>query len=167
MLVTNIGIVAGFVLIALQLQQSTKAMGLQAEAIRDSSIVAAESAFMGETLADAYVIAQLEPADLTDGQLWQVAGYFTTTLLSLYKDYTGYTQGLHPESAWILRRERFVKEYNFPVARAYWNMVAPIWGDAEFREQLDKEYDSAKGDEYYLTVSAFKRELEKELKLGK
>jgi len=39
MLVTNIGIVAGFVLIALQLQQSTKAMALQAEAIRDSGFL--------------------------------------------------------------------------------------------------------------------------------
>lgn len=161
MLVTNLGVVAGFILIALQLQQNSQALEIQARAISDSTAVAAEAAFMGENIADAYAVAQLRPSELTDGQMMQVSGYLTTKLVSISQYYYGFKQGLLTEHEWLEARHYYVKEFNFPVARAYWNSAAPLWR-SDFAAEIDQEYRANVGKEF-VHMSEFKEALDKEL----
>jgi hypothetical protein len=121
---------------------------------------------MGETVAESYFVAQLSTAELTDGQLGQVSGYLTTKFLNLSQTYDNYAAGLLPIEVWERDKQRHVKEFNFPVARAYWASISPIWGNPGFEAEMDEAY-RASAQEIYNTSAEFKRVLERELNIGK
>jgi hypothetical protein len=121
---------------------------------------------MGETVAESYFVAQLSTAELTDGQLGQVSGYLTTKFLNLSQTYDNYAAGLLPIEVWERDKQRHVKEFNFPVARAYWASISPIWGNPGFEAEMDEAY-RASAQEIYNTSAEFKRVLERELNIRK
>jgi hypothetical protein len=136
-LVSNLGIVAGFVLIAFQLQQNTQALQVQASAIVASATVTAESAFMGENVAEAYAIAEKTPRDLTDAQMLQVNGYLNTSFVSIQQTYLNYQTGLALEQDWLQSKSYAVQQLSWPVGRAYWSATKKYY-IPEFVSEIDE-----------------------------
>jgi hypothetical protein len=73
-LVANLGVILGFVLIAVQLNINTTAIRLQnaMHLNRDASTV--EIALMGETTHEAFAAAMSRPAEMTEAQIDRHSG---------------------------------------------------------------------------------------------
>ena len=80
-LVANFGVIAGFILVAYQLNLNTESIRLRNAMDLNRDTSAAEIAFMGETTHVAFANAIFRPADMTDEQIGQVtSGTFSPTL---------------------------------------------------------------------------------------
>ena len=139
MLITNIGIVAGFVLVALQLQQNTKAIQIDAREREGSMAIIGEIALMGETLPVAYSKAQLNPEELTDSEIQQVSGYLATKSYAVVQAYDSYKLGLFSRDEWERSKLSYVTEYNYPFARAFLTSVSSIY-PPDFIREMEKAY---------------------------
>ena len=71
-LVANIGVIAGFILVAYQLNLNTESIRLRNAMDLNRDTSAAEIAYMGEATHVALANAIFRPADMTDEQMGQV-----------------------------------------------------------------------------------------------
>ena len=136
-LVANLGVVAGFVMVAFQLQQNTEAVRLQADAVSSGANVAAESAFMGENVAEAYAVAWQSPEQLTDAQMLQVSGYLNTSLASVQYIYQQYVRGVLSDDEWAAAQVFAVAQVNWPFGRAHW-LANTRWFDPGFTASINQ-----------------------------
>jgi hypothetical protein len=89
----NIGVLAGFMLVAYQLNLNTEAIRLQVTVGMTQQQNAGELAFMGETTHEAFSIAMLDPAALTDAQIGQMWAYLGVGLNSNQNLWRAYETG--------------------------------------------------------------------------
>lgn len=122
-LAANIGLIAGFVLIALQLQQNTRAIELQAISLQTSSQISGESTFMGEDVASAYAVAALRPSELSEGQVLALWGYLSTTMLGVVSSWDNYQAGIVSKDQWEAQCEFGAIMVNWPFGRVWWEEV--------------------------------------------
>lgn len=118
-IVTNLGVIAGFIIIALQLQQNTKALNVQADSLAFSAELATYIALMGENVSEALVTAENEPAELTDTQISEVSGYISTKLAQVDRAFEHYQKGLLTDEKWRLTRQSAIAVLDWPFGRAY------------------------------------------------
>ena len=137
-IVTNFGVIAGFVLVALQLQQNTEALRIQASAITASAAISAESAFMGDTVAEAYAIALRAPEDLTDAQILQASGYLSTYIVGPMAAYKQYSTGITTQNEWNRTRQSTAMSLNGRFAQAWWSATKPFFSPG-FATEIDNE----------------------------
>ena len=159
-LVANLGVVAGFVMVAFQLQQNTEAVRLQADAVTSGANVAAESAFMGENVAEAYAIAWQSPEQLTDAQMLQISGYLNTSLASIQYSYLQYVRGLLSDDEWADMEAFAVAQINWPFGRAHWLANKP-WFNPDFTATINQALLDGPNEFDYMKV--LKTNLEHEL----
>ena len=159
-LVANLGVVAGFVMVAFQLQQNTEAVRLQADAVSSGANVAAESAFMGENVAEAYAVARQSPEQLTDAQMLQVNGYLLTSLTSIQYTYRQYVRGVVPDDEWVAAVAFAVAQLNWPFGRAVWSTNEP-WFDPGFTAAINQALSDGPDEIYFMEElrANLKREL--------
>lgn len=60
-ILANLGVVAGFAFLAVQVQQNSEALKVQSAVLVASAQISAESSFIGEELSEAYAIALRHP----------------------------------------------------------------------------------------------------------
>jgi hypothetical protein len=160
-LVTNIGIVAGFVLIALQLQQNTKALQIEAKARSEATALTGEIALMGENLSIAYAKAQLHPEQLVDSEIQQVSGYLALKIFAVYQSYGSYMDGLLSKDQWEGNKRLYIAEYNYPFARAFLTSVSSLLTQ-DFVAEMEQAYEANSGREF-VHLAALKEALASEL----
>jgi hypothetical protein len=161
-LLSNIGVVAGFVLIAFQLQQNTKALQVQGAALSSNANIAAESALMGENVASAFAQAYREPRNLTDEQLMQVQGYLTTSFNAIQQTYFNYNSGIASEEEWLTSKRYAVEQLRWSVGRAYWNATRDFY-DHKFASEIDIAIKGTKATAANNYLTDLRDALDKEL----
>ena len=97
-LASNIGVVAGFVLLASQMSQNTQAIRLQNTQDQWRELSASESAFFGDTLYVAMTKALERPSDLTSEDIQQLWGYGNASLMPGYNVWNAYNAGAVAEN---------------------------------------------------------------------
>jgi hypothetical protein len=120
----NVGVLAGFVLVAYQLSLNTEAIRLQAEVDTDQQWLAGELVFMGETTHEAYALSMLDPGALTEGQIAQLWAYLNVGVganLNLWRNYeAGFISLEELESSMELSMPGYV---GYAFGHLYWNSV--------------------------------------------
>ena len=93
-LIANLGLVAGLVLVALELRQSTRVAEAQAVSTFLAGQMAAEAALMGDDAAAALVKAIEEPSAMSSTEVMQVWTYLFTAVASIQGSYEMYELGM-------------------------------------------------------------------------
>ena len=160
---TNLGIIAGFILVAFQLQQTSQSLQLQASAIAESTITQNDAAFIGETLAESYAVAQLRPDELTDAQMMEVTGYLAGKLHYLGQQYRSYKQGSLYGQEWEELKQYVAWEFNWPLGRAFWQTSKKSGGfSAAYINEIDEALAAVNPSQLNY-VSELRSSLEREL----
>ena len=142
--VTNLGVIAGFILIAIQLQQNTKALNVQADSLAFSAELSTYVALMGENVSEAFVTAENSPAELTDTQISEVGGFLSTKLAQVDRAFEHYQKGLLTEEKWGVTRQSAVAVLDWPFGRGFWQ-VNRQWYGPEFVAEIDQGLKHTEG----------------------
>lgn len=116
----NIGILAGLILVGLQINQNTELMRLSFYSTEEDGFLAMGATLSGETLATAWAKAIEEPESLTTAEMVQLEGYLQNVWTQIgRRDYL-YEEGLYEVSgesniAWLAKRT-----FGNTFARAWW-----------------------------------------------
>lgn len=142
--VANVGVFAGFLLVAYQLHQNT--MSLQSTSVSTANQLFANSdtAMMGDTTYAAFAHALIDPAHLSPEEVAQMWAYSSVTLFSANVAFDDYRQGIISEDRWNAIRDVFVTYINHPVGRIIWNTQAQGFAASEdrgFFESVQKRLD--------------------------
>ncbi len=97
-IVANLGVFAGFLLVAYQLHQNT--IGLQSNAAYNSNELLANSdtALMGDTGYAAMAKSMTDPKSLSPDELMQMWAYLSLTTFSATLAFEDYNQGIISEA---------------------------------------------------------------------
>ena len=147
--------------VALQLEQNTKALRIDAKARSDATTLTGEIALMGDNLSIAYAKAQLNPKELDDSEIQQVSGYLAVKASAILQAYGSYKDGLLDEHQWEELMRAYVVEFNYPFARAFFSSVAPL-APPEFTIEMEKAYQ-ANDTQDFVHLAALKKALKAEL----
>jgi hypothetical protein len=96
-LVANLGVVGGLVLLALELRHNTQVIRARASVNLLSGQTAAETAFMGEDTAAAFVKAINAPGVITDREIVQLWAYLNAAVLPVEQTHAMVGLGLATE----------------------------------------------------------------------
>ncbi len=99
-LVTNLGVVGGLVLLAVELRQNTQVVRAQAVTSLLAGQMSAETAFMGEDTAAAFVKALDSPGTMTDEEIVKVWAYLNVAMMAVMQTHSMYSLGLATDQAW-------------------------------------------------------------------
>ena len=134
---TNIGVIAGLALLAVEVSQNSEA--LRFSAVRESTsanveiIVNQMTPEIGRVLVKAYDNEQLTPDEWV-----MVEGYLMPALLVLQDDYLDYLNGVFPPERWRARHA-YLRTLIFPDAvRTWWSTFRPMYTQ-EFQALVDAE----------------------------
>ena len=161
-IVTNLGVIAGFIIIALQLQQNTKALNVQADSLAFSAELATYVALMGENVSEALVTAENQPTALTDTQISEVSGYISTKLAQVDRAFEHYQKGLLTDEKWRLTRQSAIAVLDWPFGRAYWQVVKH-WYGSEFVTEIDRALSGTAGQINPIDASTLREALQNHL----
>jgi hypothetical protein len=119
-IVANVGVFAGFLLVAYQLHQNT--LSLQSTSVYTSNQLFASSdmSMMGDTSYAAFAHALTDPARISPEELAQMWGYVSVTMFSASVAFDDYRQGIISQDRWLGIRETFVSYINHPIGRIIW-----------------------------------------------
>jgi len=120
MLVANLGVVAGFVMLAVQLQQNTAAIRLQTLSTLSSSWVQAESSFTGDTVHLATAKAMYHPSEITPAEMSQVWGYVNMYVNSALNTWYAFEAGHADEGDWAQAKVSAKSALDFAVGHVIW-----------------------------------------------
>ncbi len=116
----NVGILAGLVLVSLQISQNTNLTRLGFYSAEEDSFIAMGATLSGETLATAWAKAIEEPESLTTAEMVQLEAYLQNVWTQIgRRDYL-YQEGLYENPAegsipWLQKRI-----FGNTFARAWW-----------------------------------------------
>ena len=137
-LLSSIGVLAGFALVAFQLNLNTKAIRLQTAISVNQQIVAGEIAYMGETTHTAFAVAAFDPSALSTEQVGQVWAYLNVGVNSTWNLWRAYQAGLATEADWE-QSLRAVNGYlGFRFGRIYWDATKGGF-PADFVREVDAQ----------------------------
>jgi hypothetical protein len=133
----NLGVVAGFVLLAMQMDQNTKALRNQNAMGTNQTGSNVELAAMGDTGYEAMARAMLRPTEMTDEQILQFWYYVDNVLAGIYNLWIAHRAGLATESEWIEARNSYSYMLDFDAARIVWDRYKMHAFPAAFIEDFD------------------------------
>ena len=142
-LAANLGVVAGLILLALELRQNTQVVKAQSVTNLFMGMAAGETAFMGEDTAAAYVKALDSPETLTDEEISIVWAYLNVRMWSVQQAYSMHTLGLASDETWQTAKSWAFVSINFPFGQVWWDEVKFIY-PSDMVEEIDR--DSANAD---------------------
>lgn len=137
-LAANLGVVAGLVLLAVELRQNTQVVRAQAVTNLMTGLMSAETAFMGEDTAAAYVVALDSPETLTGEEIVKVWAVLNVTMMAVQQTHSMYALGLATEESWNTAVDWASGSLNFPFSRMWWRQMKNI-----FPSDLVEEIDAA------------------------
>ena len=115
----NIGILAGLILVGLQINQNTELTRLNFYSSEEDGYLAMGATFSGETLAAAWAKAVEEPESLTTSEMVQVDGYLDNVWTQIVRREYLHTEGLYQVSG-----KSFIE---WEAARTFGNVFAQAW----------------------------------------
>ena len=139
-LIANVGVIAGFVLVAYQLSLNTEAIRLQSAQDQARMTSAAEVAFMGESTHEAFNTALRHPSELEDKQLHQVWAYLQTVTFAAQNVYVAYEEGFSSSEDWNYSKSLAAAYVSFPVGRIYWQSTKANYRPG-FAKEIDEELE--------------------------
>ena len=137
----NIGILAGLVLVGVQMEQNSNLVKLQLIRQEADSLIAAEQAYVGEEFAEVWAKQFNDPQSLSLAEMRILeSNLWSQSLYRWWKNYELYSMGLISEDDWktpIVSDANFV--LNSPYARAWWNVnkTPPSHFPQEFLDFVD------------------------------
>lgn len=138
-LLSNLGVIAGFVLLAVQLNQNTRALEMQSFSDFSREVAAIEASNMGDSPNVSYAAAIDDPANLTSAQLVDVWAYMNGGLYASLHTWNAYKAGYASEADWALARSSAAAYVESPVGRILWKHAkAQLW-PADFAAEVDRE----------------------------
>jgi hypothetical protein len=146
-LVANLGVVAGIVLVAVQLHLNTEAIRLQNAYDLNVGLRSADIALIGDTGAAAYGIALVKPADLTEAQLMQLWSYLDIPGSSALNTWIAYQAGSVSGDDWTSAKSQFISYMNFDAGRIWWK-YAKVDLPPQFAKEIDQALSSS--DEHHV-----------------
>ena len=120
-LVTNLGVVGGLVLLAVELRQNTQIVRAQAVTSLLTGQMSAETAFMGEDTAAAFVKALDSPGTMTDEEIVKVWAYLNVAMMAVMQTHSMYSLGLATDQAWETATSTATTWLGFPFGRVWWS----------------------------------------------
>lgn len=132
----NLGVIAGLVLVAVQINQNTQITRAQIANDYFMADMALELAMMGENPAQSWSKAVYAPGTLTTEDAVVLDRYFNYGLVQIHRFREMEEMGLAPEG-WEERVGYLRWHLGNEVGRRWWRAVAADYPD-EFREQVEK-----------------------------
>ena len=137
----NIGVIAGLVLLAVELRQNSQVVRAEAVASLLAGQSSAETAFMGDDTAAAMATALVAPEDLTDEEILQMWAYLNTAVISAEQTYSMYSLGLATEEDRESAAKKAADWISFPFGRIWWGEIK-----TNFPTSLATDIDAALQD---------------------
>ena len=134
----NLGVIAGLVLLAVELRQNSQVVRAQAVASLLAGQSSAETAFMGDSTAAAMAIALVAPEDLTDEQILQMWAYLNTAVLSVEQTHSMYSLGLATDEDRQSAAKKAADWISFPFGLIWWGEMK-----SNFPDNLAADIDAA------------------------
>ena len=135
-LLSSIGVLAGFALVAFQLNLNTKAIRIQTAISVNQQMVAGEIAYMGETTHTAFALAAFDPSALTTEQVGQVWAYLNVGMNLVWNLWRAHQAGLATDADWEQSLRSANGMLGFPVGRVYWKETKGQF-PADFVREVD------------------------------
>ena len=136
-LVANFGVIAGFILVAYQLNLNTESIRLRNAMDLNRDTSAAEIAYMGETTHVAFANAIFRPADMTDEQMGQVWAYLNIAMNSTLNTWIAYESGFATKDDWEGALRIASNYLAFKVGQIYWKHTKEGYFPPEFVASID------------------------------
>ena len=133
----NVGVIAGFVLVAFQLNVNTEAIRLLSAMAMNREASAAEIAYMGESTHIAMATAIFRPSEMTDEQVGQVWAYMNIALNSALNTWIAYKAGFATEEDWEGATRIATNYLSFKFGQLYWRHVKDGYYPADFVAGID------------------------------
>ena len=137
-LLANFGVIGGLVLVAMQMNFSTKTIRLQNDLELNREFAAGELAYMGDSASEAYANALFRPQELTEAQLGQFWAYMHNYMLAAQNNWLAYRDGQVSQSSWNHAKGQAAGFIGFPAARIWWKHTKFEY-EQDFIEQIDLE----------------------------
>jgi hypothetical protein len=156
----NLGVFAGFLLVAYQLHQTT--VGLQSSSVSTSNQIFADSdmAMMGDSTFEAFAHSLTDPASLTPAELTQLWGYSSVTMFSANVAFDDYRQGIISEDRWEAVRDTYISYINHPVGRIIWAEQSKAFVNSNnhaFFDSVQERLDAVRPNETLMVFRAMRK----------
>ena len=138
--VSNVGVVAGLVLVAAQMNQTTEAIRLQNYQTATSEFIGLNLAAMGDTGYAAQTAALLRPSEMTEEQVQQYWNYVDTVMNLALNQWSALQSGQATESDWSESRRAVCFALNNPAARVIWDSYKGSGYPQRFIDEIDAEF---------------------------
>ncbi|MGD2047173.1 MAG: hypothetical protein PVH96_13250, partial [Gemmatimonadota bacterium] len=119
-ILANVGVFAGFVLVAYQLHQNTISLQSNSAYTSNQLFASSDMSMMGDTTYAAFAHALTDPPSLSPEELAQMWAYSSVTMFSAVVAFDDHEQGVISEPHWLAARDTFVSYINHPIGRIIW-----------------------------------------------
>ena len=150
--ISNLGVIGGLVLVAVQMQQNTAAIRLQNALELNRGIAAGEIAFMGDSTHVAYATAMFHPSKLTDEQAGQLWAYFNSEIFSIQNQWLAWQAGMASREDWDYARAYAIGFLGIRAGRIWWQNVK-----STFRPDFVRVIDAGLAESDPLMVESMTR----------
>jgi len=141
-LIANFGMIAGLVLVAMQMNFNARAINLQNAIEVNRDLNAGELALMGDSAFAAWTAGALHPEELTEEQFVQLWAYLQNAVLAGQNSWLAYNEGLTSQSSWAHTRRLVATYLTFRVGSVWWSEYKAAF-QPEFVEAIDGELADA------------------------
>lgn len=160
---SNLGVIGGFILLAVQMQQNTRALELETARSLNLEAQAAELAVMGDDAATAYAESILRPAQLSPGDLVRLWAYLNGGLQPALNTWIAWNQGSATRENWEAARLSAASSNDSRVSRIIWDEIKDAQLPPGFVTELDEALERSepfRNDRMVLSVLRKLRALE-------
>ena len=123
-IVADLGVVAGFVLIAIQLEQNSTALSNQAQATIAASYTAAETALIGDSGSAAFSKSVTDPKNMSPEEVTAVWVYYSSSFAPIYTVHEAYKNRTLTQDEYMSQINSFAVYITTPFARAWWKSAS-------------------------------------------
>ena len=152
MLAANVGVIAGFVLLAAQMKQNTEALALQNRNDAGHGGMTIDLGAMGDGVYATATTAILQPSSLTEAQVYQLYLYQDSVINVVWNTWNAYQAGEQTKDDWDGARAWVCHLFSYDAAKIIWNRVKRGYPppfvqalDEEFARQGDEEHEDLQG----------------------
>jgi hypothetical protein len=135
-LFSNLAVVAGILLVAVQIHENTVATRLQTLSAFTTRQASGELACMGDTFADAFATALLRPSETTEAQVMQVWCYITNQVDATTAAWAAHREGRVSPEGWNSYKAACVAYLDTGVGRIIWDQTKAL-ADPLMAKEID------------------------------
>lgn len=151
-IVSNVGVVIGLVLVALQMSQTTEAVRASRLDAWNMGAADTELTLMGDHGATAIATAMTRPSDLTEEQFLQLVWYQDSLIARTLAAWQAHRAGQISADDWAYIKTGFPIQFGFPAARELWKSFK-FGLPNELVTELDEEIQRHPELEFSATLS--------------